>query len=327
VVLRPADEDPTTGGSPPTHFSGLVARSPAMTRIFRLIENLSHSEATVLLTGETGTGKGMVARALHAHSPRRKGPFVSVNCGALPNELLESELFGHVKGAFTGAIRNRQGRFALAEGGTLFLDEIADMPIGLQVKLLRVLQDRTYEMVGESRIRHSDARILAATNTNLQRAVLDGRFREDLYYRLKVVPIEVPPLRERREDIEPLSRVLLGRVGDRQGRAVRFSPDAIRALLDYSWPGNVRELENALEYGVAVCTGQTLHAEDLPSEIRKAHTPDRSSTQPVSANSADEELLQLLRAHRWHRATVARVLGISRTTLWRRMREAGLSGE
>jgi DNA-binding NtrC family response regulator len=329
VVLRPADEDPTSGGSPPTHYSGLVARSPSMIKIFRLIENLAQSEATVLLTGDSGTGKEMVARAVHARSPRRKGPFVAVNCGALPHELLESELFGHVKGAFTGAIRDRQGRFELAASGTLFLDEVADLPLPLQVKLLRVLQERTFEMVGESRTRRSDARIVAATNSDLQRAVRDGRFREDLYYRLRVVPIEVPPLRERREDIEPLARVLLARVGGHQGRAIRFSPDAIRALLDYPWPGNVRELENALEYGVAVCKGQTLHVEDLPAEIlEQSAAADTSTKTEMPANSPDpatEELRQLLETHRWHRATVARVLGISRTTLWRRMREAGLA--
>jgi hypothetical protein len=275
IVLRPAEEDRATA-SP---FPGLIGRSPAMERIFRLIENLEHGEATVLLTGESGTGKEIVAHAIHARSPRRAGPFVAVSCGALPGELLESELFGHVRGSFTGAVRDRAGRFELAVGGTLFLDEVADLPVHLQVKLLRVLQERSFERVGESRPRTSDARIVAATNVDLRRAVQEGRFREDLYYRLRVVPIEIPPLRERREDIEPLATFLLARVGARQGRALRFSPDVLRLLLRHAWPGNVRELENALEYAVAVCKGQTILPEDLPAEIgseprsRERHAP------------------------------------------------------
>ena len=246
IVLRPAEDDSTlaAAGSP---FPGLIGRSPAMGRVFRLIENLEQSEATVLLTGESGTGKEVVARAIHAHSPRRDGPFVAVNCGALPGELLESEMFGHVRGAFTGAVRDRVGRFEVARGGTLFLDEVGDLPLPLQVKLLRVVQERTFERVGESQPRRTDARILAATNLDLRRAVSQGRFREDLFYRLRVVPIEIPPLRARREDIEPLAGYLLARVAARQGRALRFSPDALRALLDHDWPGNVRQLENALE--------------------------------------------------------------------------------
>ncbi len=264
VVLRPAEEDQVQAGSP---FPGLIGRSPGLERIFRLIENLEHSEATVLLTGESGTGKEVVARAIHARSPRRAGPFVALNCGALPGELLESELFGHVRGAFTGAVRDRDGRFEMAAGGTLFLDEVADLPLHLQVKLLRVLQERTFERVGESQPRHTDSRIVAATNVDLKRAVAEGRFREDLYYRLRVVPIEIPPLRERREDIEPIATFLLARVGARQGRALRFSPDVLRLLLEHPWPGNVRELENTLEYAVAVCKGQTILPDDLPGEV------------------------------------------------------------
>jgi transcriptional regulator with GAF, ATPase, and Fis domain len=331
VVLRPAEEDPAAVGAAPTGFSGLVARSPAMARIFRLIENLSHSEATVLLLGESGTGKEVVARAIHAHSPRRTGPFVAVNCGALPADLLESEMFGHVRGAFTGAVRDRAGRFETAAGGTLFLDEVGDLPLPLQVKLLRVLQERTFERVGESRTRVSDARIIAATNLDLRRAVSDGRFREDLYYRLRVVPIEIPPLRSRREDVEPLARHLLARVGARQGRALRLSPDALRVLLDHPWPGNVRELENVLEYAVAVCRGQTILPEDLPEEALQPAATAAGPARPPStpASEADragerERLQAVLEAHRWRRADAARALGISRTTLWRRMREAGL---
>jgi DNA-binding NtrC family response regulator len=332
LVLRPAEEDQAAAGCG-SLFPGLIGRSPAMETVFRLIENLEHSEATVLLTGASGTGKEVLARAIHAHSPRRSGPFVGVNCGALPGELLESELFGHVRGAFTGAVRERAGRFEVAAGGTLFLDEVADLPLHLQVKLLRVLQERTFERVGESQSRPTDARIVAATNVDLRRAVQEGRFREDLFYRLRVVPIEIPPLRERREDIEPLATYLLARVAARQGRALRFSPDALRALLDYAWPGNVRELENALEYAVAVCKGQTILPEDLPAELQDADPGSGIAPgMPVPLAAADprrpradvEALKQALDAHRWHRVETARALGVSRATLWRRMREAGL---
>ncbi|HEX9187288.1 MAG TPA: sigma 54-interacting transcriptional regulator [Vicinamibacteria bacterium] len=332
VVLRPAEEDQDNAASP---FPGLIGRSPAMERIFRLIENLEHSEATILLTGESGTGKEIVAHAIHARSPRRGGPFVAVNCGALPGDLLESELFGHVRGAFTGAVRDRAGRFELAAGGTLFLDEVADLPLPLQVKLLRVLQERTFERVGESQARTTDARIVAATNVDLRRAVQEGRFREDLYYRLRVVPLEIPPLRERREDVEPLASFLLARVGARQGRALRFSPDVLRLLLEHPWPGNVRELENALEYAVAVCKGQTILPEDLPAEMGAGAAPvvDAAPRPPVAgrppANSRAEadaidsaRIRGALEACHWKRQEAARILGISRTTLWRRMRDS-----
>lgn len=334
VVLRPAAEDLVAPAN--ALIPGLIGRSSSMERIFRLVETLEHSEATVLLSGESGTGKEIVAHAIHHRSPRRDGPFIAVNCGALPGELLESELFGHVRGAFTGAVRDRIGRFEAAQGGTLFLDEIGDLPLPLQVKLLRVLQERTYERVGENKPQKTDARIIAATHVDLRQAVNAGRFRDDLFYRLRVVPIEIPPLRERRSDIEPLASHLLARVAARQGRLLRLSPDALRTLLDYAWPGNVRELENALEYAVAVCKGQTILPDDLPAEIVKAAssagsasvlTPTQSPTEtqvagPESAETA--ELRRVLEQFRWNRSDAARALGISRTTLWRRMREAGL---
>jgi DNA-binding NtrC family response regulator len=335
IVLRPVEEDRYATGS---RFPGLIGRSHAMERILGLIENLEHSEATVLLTGESGTGKEVVARTIHSHSPRRGGPLVAVNCGALPGELLESELFGHARGAFTGAVRDRGGRFEAAAGGTLFLDEVADLPLHLQVKLLRVLQERTFERVGESRTRKADARIVAATNADLRRAVQEGRFREDLYYRLRVVPIEIPPLRARREDIEPLATFLLARVGARQGRALRFSPEVLRLLLEHDWPGNVRELENVLEYAVAVCKGQTILPEDLPSEVSAGYVDPYEETgrpelAPRAAGNGSEPAIEIdaarirgaLEACRWRRHEAARTLGISRTTLWRRMRALGLA--
>ena len=339
VVLRPAEEDPIDGSGPVAGF-GVVCHSHAMTRVFWLIESLQHSESTVLITGESGTGKEVIARAIHAHSPRRNGPFVAVNAAALPSELLESELFGHVRGAFTGAHRDRVGRFESATGGTLFLDEVGDLPLHLQVKLLRVLQEHRYERVGDDETRETGARILAATHRNLARAVTEGSFREDLYYRLRVFPIELPPLRARREDVEPLSRQLLSRVGARTGRALHFSPDALRALLSYSWPGNVRELENALEYAAIVCGGQTLQLEDLPPEVL-ANAPRGSSgngatgpgdtVAPPSLSAvgapSDERfaISAALEAHHWNRTEAARALEMSRSTLWRRMRALGFS--
>jgi transcriptional regulator with GAF, ATPase, and Fis domain len=342
VVLRPADEA-TVEASGPIGGFGLISRSQAMARVFRLIDTLQQSEATVLITGESGTGKEVTARIIHAHSPRRAGPFVAVNAAALPGELLESELFGHVRGAFTGAVRDRVGRFEAADHGTLFLDEVGDVPLHLQVKLLRVLQEHTYERVGDSEPRATSARIIAATNKNLRRAVAEGTFREDLYYRLRVFPIEVPPLRARREDIEPISRLLLSRACARTGRALRLSPEAVRVLLSYEWPGNVRELENALEFAATVAQGQTLQPEDLPPEIlggegavdppaprerapaagwpSGAHRP----ASPRGARPGDREaILRALEAHAWNRLDAAGALGMSRSTLWRRMRALGL---
>ncbi len=318
VVLRPAEEDAEAAG--PTAFGGVIARSRRMSDVLRLVANLEHSEATVLITGESGTGKEVIARAIHRHSPRRDGPFVAVNCGAIPAELLESELFGHVRGAFTGAVKDRIGRFEAAARGTLFLDEVGEMPAPLQVKLLRVLQEHTYSRVGESQERTAEARILAATNVDLARAVAQGRFREDLYYRLRVVPIELPPLRERPEDIEPLARYLMASTAARNGRVLRLSPEAMRVLLGYCWPGNVRELENALEYATAVCNRHVIFPEDLPASLHAGAPlppPDQRDLQSDAVRAA-------LDGHRWNRAAAARALGVSRTTLWRRMRELGL---
>lgn len=333
VVLRPSEEDHAGALGDIVAVGGLIARSPAMARIFTLIENIRHTEATILISGESGTGKELVARLVHDQSPRRRGAFVAVNCGALPLELLEAEMFGHVRGAFTGAVRDRIGRCEAASEGTLFLDEIGDLPLPLQVKLLRVLQDGTFERLGENQTRVSRARVVAATHVNLTRAVRDGRFREDLYYRLRVVPIDIPPLRARREDIEPLAQALLARVSARHGRALRLSPDTLRALLEHDWPGNVRELENVLEYAVTVCRGQTVLPEDLPqldtSIPPAAETPFPTAgprtPRPRITPAEVARLRRALDAHRWHRGDTARVLGISRITLWRWMRASGLT--
>jgi DNA-binding NtrC family response regulator len=332
VVLRPAEQSDITLGSPVT-LGGMVARSATMQRVFGLIENLKHHDVTVLITGESGTGKELVARAIHQHSPRHAGPFVAVNCGALPVDLLESEMFGHTRGAFTGAVRDRIGRFESASDGTLFLDEVGDLPLPVQVKLLRVLQGGTFERLGENQTRTSRARVVAATHVDLARAVREGKFRDDLYYRLRVVPIEIPPLRARPEDIEPIASLLLARVGSRHGRSIRISPEALRTLLEYDWPGNVRELENVLEYAVTVCRGQTVLPEDLPALTAAAGSvaepppgaPMNAPSSVAAGNGDDRETLRrLLDAHHWRRADTARALGISRITLWRRMRGAGL---
>jgi len=332
VVLRPAETD---NGLVQSMLSshGLVARSPAMLRIVHLVESLHRSEATVLVTGESGTGKELIARALHANSPRCTGPFVAVNCGALPGELLESELFGHVRGAFTGAVRDRVGRLDAAKGGTLFLDEVGDMPLHLQVKLLRVLQERRFERVGESAPRPMDARVIAATNVDLGDAIRAGRFRDDLYYRLRVVPIHVPPLRERVEDVPLIAQHLLAHIGGREGRALMLSPDTLEAMLRHPWPGNVRELGNALEYAVATCTGQTIQIENLPGELRhgvegaspRESAPAAPLADPLAEDPAERvRVVQVLEAARWNRSRAAELLGVSRSTLWRRMKELGI---
>jgi len=330
VMIRPDESAAEEPGETAAGYRGIVGRSPGMQRIFRLIELLRDNDSTVLITGESGTGKGMIARTLHETSHRARGPFVAVNCAALPAELLESELFGHVRGAFTSAVRDRIGRFELAHGGTIFLDEIGDLAPNLQGKILRVIQERTFERVGDTRTRTTDVRVIAATHLNLARAVADKRFREDLYYRLRVIPVEIPPLRARREDLPALVDAVLLRIGRNHQRGLRLASAASRALLAYDWPGNVRELENALEYAVAVCPGQTIHLDDLPHEIRFPlpgfrPAPDPAPAPPTEPASPERDRLAdaLDRAH-YRRAEAARLLGISRTTLWRKLREHGL---
>jgi sigma-54 specific flagellar transcriptional regulator A len=256
-----------------------VGNSRAIRQVRSLIEQVAKSDATVLILGESGTGKEVVARNLHYHSSRRSKPFVPINCGAIPAELLESELFGHEKGAFTGAISARQGRFEMAEGGTLFLDEIGDMPMPMQVKLLRVLQERTFERVGGTKLINADVRVVAATHRNLEEMIKEGKFREDLYYRLQVFPIEMPPLHARMDDIPLLINELIARLEHENRGSVRFTPSAVMALCQYKWPGNVRELSNLIERMVIMHPYGVVDVQDLPEKFRPAGAIHQAETE------------------------------------------------
>jgi transcriptional regulator with PAS, ATPase and Fis domain len=282
--------------APDAPLPGIVGNSPAMSEVYRLIRLAAPSQASVLLVGETGTGKELVARAVHHLSHRDDGPYVRVNCGALAESLLESELFGHVKGAFTGAIENKTGRFEAAHGGTIFLDEISSMSHKLQVKLLRVLQEQEFERVGESKTIHVDARVVAATNVLLEDEIKAGRFRDDLYYRLNVVPIFLPPLRERREDIPALARYFLEKHSEENSRdAPELTPEVLRVLLEHDWPGNVRELENYMERAVVLTTGRVLTPDLLapPGRAIRRWRPLRGG--PVAGNDLQGLIQQLVR--------------------------------
>ena len=312
-------------------FGGLIGRSAVMQPVFLLIRSTAHLDSTILITGESGTGKELVARELHAKSRRSGAPLIKVNCAALPESLIESELFGYEKGAFTGALRERKGKFEQAHRGTLFLDEIGELPLAAQAKLLRVLQERTVERVGGSREIQVDVRIVAATNRDLRQDVAAGKFREDLFYRLNVIPVELPPLRDRLEDILPLAGLFLKRFGREMGRtALRLSREAKEVLLAHRYPGNVRQLKNAMERASALCSGDTLGVEDLPPELRGSSEvpgtsrPTRAEKGSLLAERMDDreaELIeQALSAAGDSRTEAARLLGISRKTLWKKMK-------
>ena len=305
-------------------FCGIVGRSKAMRQVFRVIEQVAPTDVTVLLTGESGTGKEKVAKALHERSGRRNGPFQAINCAALPETLLESELFGHVRGAFTGADRDRPGRIEAAAGGSLFLDELGEMPLSIQAKLLRFLQEQEYQRVGDNKTLTADVRIITATNRDLQAEVAAGRFREDLYYRVRVIPIELPPLRDRKGDIPLLAAYLLDEISKKRGRPdVSLTPATLQRLVDHPWPGNVRELINALEYAVALAPSRRIRASDLPPELV-------GRTQRYSANREGDDhepdrIEEGLRLHDGNRSRTARYLGMDRVTLYRKMKKYGLS--
>ncbi len=307
-------------------FENIIGRSPGMLRVFEMIRNLADTETTVLIQGDSGTGKELVARALHHHGTRRKGPLVSVNCAALPETLLESELFGHDRGAFTGASQDKVGRFELAHGGTIFLDEIGDVSPDLQKRLLRVLQEREIERVGSTDSVKVDVRIVAATNKNLDELVRRGLFREDLYYRLKVVAINLPPLKERTEDIPLLIRFFLERLQIQAGRNIEGAePEAMHVLLNYDWPGNIRQLRNVLEHAVVLSRESYIQKQHLPDELLRPAKPTSAPEQAATLfKSEREKLKEVLDAVEWNRSEAARILGVHRNTIWRKIKDYNL---
>jgi len=308
-------------------LEAIIGKTPVMEELFELIRQVAPSRTTVLIQGESGTGKELVAHAIHNLSPRSRGPFIAVHCAALPHNLLESELFGHEKGAFTGAVERRRGRFELADGGTLFLDEISEIDPAIQVKLLRVLEERKFERVGGQETLEADIRLVAATNSNLEKLAQEGKFRSDLFYRLNVVTVNLPPLRERRDDTPLLARYFLKEFAAENDKKIEdISADALAALVAYSWPGNVRELKNVMERMVVLSRGAKLSLRDLPPALRSgnpaAHSPANA---PASLREAGQRLiLDTLQSCSGNRTLAAKKLGISRRTLHRKLREYGM---
>lgn len=311
-------------------FHGLVGRSPAMERLYGILEKAAASDAPVIIYGESGTGKELAANAIHELGPRREKPFIQFNCAALNESLLESELFGHVKGAFTGAISHRQGRFEAAHGGDIFLDEIGDVPPATQVKLLRVLETGLVERVGENRSIEVNVRVITATNRNLEAMVAQGTFRSDLFFRINVIPIHLPPLRERREDIPLLVETFLSRIREKTGKPISgLSAEAMRRFMAHPWPGNVRELKSALEYACVIADHGHLEPEHLPLQFagKAAVCPPEARAQAAPAPPARgprEELLEALRLAGGNKSEAARLLGVNRGTILNRMRKFGV---
>jgi PAS domain S-box-containing protein len=313
------DVDRVSGGG------SIVTVDPRVKKLLEIVPTIAQSESTVLIEGESGTGKGLLARTIHDASSRSAGPLVTVSCGALPETLLESELFGYLQGAFTGADRDKPGRVQAADGGTLFLDEIGDLPISIQVKLLRLLQERVYEPLGSVESRHADVRILAATNRRLAQLVEDGSFRSDLYYRVNVIRLEMPPLRERPADIPALTQAFLRRLSATRGKViVGVSRAALRRLTTYDFPGNVRELENILEHGYVLCEGQRIEEHDLPDWLLEGGSDDGAG-QPASLEQLEAAFIRdVLARNGWNRTAAAHELGIHKTTLHRKIRRLAI---
>jgi DNA-binding NtrC family response regulator len=311
-------------------LENIVGHDHRMQRVFDMVDRIADTKATVLVTGESGTGKSLLARAIHRRSSRREQAFVEVACGAMPETLLESELFGHAAGAFTGALGDREGKFKQSDKGTIFLDEISTSSPGLQVKLLRVLQEFEFEPVGSTKTQRVDTRVILATNEDLAMAVQQGRFRQDLYYRVNVINIELPPLRERLSDIPLLAQHFLARTAEEVGKkSVSISEDALAALQRYSWPGNVRELQNAVERAVLLARGPEIGLEDLPLHLAAGQP---ASVQPVAGKALKDAMeapersiiLEVLESNNWNRNATADALGINRTTLYKKMKRLGL---
>ena len=335
LLARMLASAPSTVASAPAHasaprepFAGIIGDSAAMRELQRLVSTVAETDSTVLVTGETGTGKDLVGRAIHAASRRRDRAFSAVNAAAIPETLLESELFGHRRGSFTGAVANKKGLFEQAHRGTVFLDEVAEMPLMMQAKLLRFLQTGEIQPVGAESTRYVDVRLVAATNKNLEREVEVGRFREDLYYRLAVIPVHIPPLRERREDIVRLTDYFLEKYARAAGKPVRgVSPEARRLLDRHDWPGNVRELENAIERGVALCRGPEITPTELTLGVRAGRPASAIEPRIASLECVERNhILHTLEHVGWNRKRAAEILEISTTTLWRRLKEFGVEG-
>ncbi len=313
--------------------SALIGRDHKMQKLFEMLDSVADSRATVMLTGESGVGKTLIARTIHTRSTRKDNPFVEVSCGSLPESLLESELFGHAKGAFTGAVADKEGKFQVANGGTVFLDEIGDAPLSMQIKLLRVIQDRVFERVGDNRTIKTDVRLIVATNKDLEEEVKAGRFREDLFYRIKVLSLHIPPLRERLRDLRMLAEHFSRKYAEENDKEIAgISDEAIALMHKHDWPGNVRELENAIERAVILCNGGEITPADLPFDA-PADTPeefvpaDDSEILPLKEALEEPEkkiLRRALEAHNWSRSDAAEALEINRSTLFKKMRKLGL---
>jgi PAS domain S-box-containing protein len=306
-------------------FADILSKNREMRRLFDILPTVAESDSTVLIEGESGTGKELVARAIHHLSPRRDKPLVTVNCGALPDTLLESELFGYKAGAFTDARKDKPGRFALAEGGTVFLDEIGDVSPALQVRLLRVLEDRTYEPLGGAESVKADVRVVAASNRRLADLVKAGTFRQDLYYRINVVGLTLPPLRQRREDIPLLAEHFIGRFNRlRDKDIIGVSAEVLRTLLTHDYPGNVRELENIIEHAFVLCHGGMIQPEHLPEYLRPAEPAPAAPSAKTLRDLEAHLIYETMRRHGWNRLVTAKELGIHKTTLWRKIKQLGL---
>lgn len=306
----------------------MVSQSPLMQKIFAVLPAVAASPSTVLLLGETGTGKELIARTIHSLSPRRSGPFVAVNCGALPDTLLESELFGYKAGAFSGAVKDKPGRFAIAHGGTLFLDEIGEVSPALQVRLLRVLQERRYEPLGATKTEAADVRIIAATNRDLPGQVRQGAFREDLYYRINVVRVELPPLRNRKEDVSLLADQFISHFNRLQKKSIQgIDTEALSLLMAHNWPGNIRELENVIERAFVLCEEGLIGVRHLPEELTKQDRPDLSAADVRAAvkTAEAEVIMKILEKNSFDRSAAARELGIDKSTLFRKIKRLDLA--
>lgn len=302
-------------------YFGIIGASPSMRKVFQLIEKAANSDAPIIILGESGTGKELVAQAIHDQGLRKNGPYVQLNCAALNASLLESELFGHIKGAFTGAYRHRVGRFETADGGDIFLDEIGDMPLPMQVKLLRVLETKQFERVGDHRPITVDVRIISATNKNLPEIIGKGLFREDLFFRINVIPIYLPPLRERKEDIPLLVNSFIRRLNNKSGKNIHgLSSNAMKRFMEYSWPGNIREMKSTLEYAFVVAESGLIDIEHLPLQLEMN---GQTVKRPVKTDALFEKnaLIEALRKSNCNQTHAARILGINRVTVWNRMRK------